>query len=134
MCCPSPLIEHPSPINIYALIDADECPICVNQCFNVGKNISCSCPLSADECSQYFECETNCINGVCSNGSCVCDIGYTGTYCDVKGCGNQICSNRSTCMILNGSYSCQCLPGYVGANCHGNLIMRMRFIIAIYLC
>ena len=64
----------------------------------------------------YFsvgECTKNCSgHGVCENGTCVCDVGYLGSYCEVVSCPNN-CSARGSC--VHGA--CVCLASYKGEIC-----------------
>ena len=60
---------------------------------------------------------------MCSNnngtGICMCNVGYTGTYCDsFQGCsagGNYTCLNSGVCNTNTGT--CQCPFGYSGTYC-----------------
>ncbi len=57
-----------------------------------------------------------CLNGgACSDGTCICPQGYTGTNCEQleDPCLNINCQNGGNC--VDGI--CQCPPGYSGTNC-----------------
>ena len=54
-------------------------------------------------------CNKNCNNGLCKDGKCICDKGYTGSDCSVK------CFNNNGLCLDDGS--CICNHMFVGSNC-----------------
>ena len=56
--------------------------------------------------------EVACVNGVCEDGSCVCQAGWTGPQCEVKLC-EPDCGPHGDC--VNGA--CECDPGWAGPAC-----------------
>lgn len=67
-------------------------------------------------CKSNFDC-TN--NAECIDGQCFCQTGFIakGASCfDIDEClNNQTCGLFSVCINNIGSYSCECVDGYVGA-------------------
>ena len=60
--------------------------------------------------------DSACLHGTCVNGSCECDAGYTGQFCEMppRGpCETEGCSDHGTC--VDGI--CQCDAGYFGEYC-----------------
>ncbi len=94
--------------------------ICIDDDSKCGSgsciNGTCYCPagVSGDDCSEVT---LNCNNGYydSTTGKCVCDTGYTGTYCDtaVDLCAGITCSGHGTC--ANGV--CTCNTDYYGDDC-----------------
>lgn len=91
-------------------------------------------------------------NGTCAYNStdqavCVCEIGYTGDYCESKinfirlskfsithlveeGCANKPCLNGGLCVNINTiDYECECLSIYNGTNCEGNFKLMEKLSI-----
>ena len=81
-------------------------------------------------CDLVNECQKNksfCVNGECRvyiNGSahCDCNTGYNGTFCenDIDECllAKNPCNEKfGNCVNTQGSYRCNCKPGYTGM-CH----------------
>ncbi len=63
-------------------------------------------------------------HGVCVEGHCLCDIGYSGTQCEVlseiavapcPSAGESVCSGHGECMLGK----CFCVSGFVGDDCSG---------------
>ncbi|XP_064483890.1 protein jagged-1b-like isoform X2 [Ornithodoros turicata] len=54
--------------------------------------------------------------------ACLCDPGYTGTYCDenINDCASQPCHNAGTCVDGLNSYRCICSDGWEGLQCERN--------------
>lgn len=94
--------------------------ICIDDDSKCGSgsciNGTCYCPagVSGDDCSEVT---LNCNNGYydSTTGKCVCNTGYTGTYCDtaVDLCAGITCSGHGTC--ANGV--CTCNTDYYGDDC-----------------
>ena len=59
--------------------------------------------------------DVNCLNGGgCSEGTCICPTGYSGTNCEVAdACLSVTCENNGVCE--NGI--CNCAAGYEGVDC-----------------
>lgn len=60
-------------------------------------------------CNSSSDCSGN---GLCVNGSCACDYGFTGEACNAKTCPDD-CNSNGQC--VDGS--CECNAGFFGANC-----------------
>jgi hypothetical protein len=46
-------------------------------------------------------------------------------FTDFDECGNNNpCVNGATCINVNGSFRCECLPGYIGPTCFEGEIFR----------
>ncbi|XP_053316344.1 mucin-4-like [Spea bombifrons] len=125
--------------------DIDECyentSDCNQICINTFAGYECSCNAgyrSSQQNSSHCDDIDECVgsspcgeNAMCSNlpgnFSCVCMNGYHGDpylLCtDINECASgssSLCSDTSVCInTLNGSYYCDCLPGYTGVNCSG---------------
>jgi hypothetical protein len=80
-----------------------------------------------------YECNSTCTcNGnttqLCNtiNGTCTCKAGWQGDTCsedfDECAAGTFDCPENSTCDNTDGSYKCNCVPGYVKTSgvCRGN--------------
>ena len=78
----------------------------------------CNMPVSN---LSYHEPSPNslCRHGVCVNGVCCCEPGYTGTLCHSKilACLHQPCLNSGKCVDKDNSFTCDCSSGYIGLNC-----------------
>jgi len=62
-------------------------------------------------------------NGVCVEGNCVCNDGYSGANCGVNVCDSVDCGPNGTCNTTTGD--CACNPGYEGEFC--DLEIRERY-------
>ncbi|XP_056264256.1 adhesion G protein-coupled receptor E5 [Pseudoliparis swirei] len=65
---------------------------------------------------------------LCTLGECFpeCDLGYRseGRDCfDVDECMEPLCGNNTLCFNTNGSFYCQCLPGYKENNGYGDFAL-----------
>ena len=82
-------------------------------CKNRGVPV-CKCPLgySGRECETRDACAgIECgAHGSCENGSCVCDVEYMGTYCEIK----RDCVGSN--FVWTGS-TCVCAVNYEGPRC-----------------
>jgi len=117
-------------------------PDCPNECSGNGKCFvaspytppQCTCKngfVGAD-CSQTAfaarPCVDNCnANGLCFDGKCACNVGYTGASCDTKVCADnrfagpncdvRLCLNNCTGRGICFQGSCACQKGFTGADC-----------------
>ncbi|WAR26298.1 TENX-like protein [Mya arenaria] len=69
------------------------------------------CPGEGEPCSGH---------GLCIQGSCQCDIGWTinTTFCNVPDCpGNPDCSGQGMCDTSGAIPVCACYQGYIGNEC-----------------
>ncbi|PIN95737.1 hypothetical protein AB205_0128190 [Aquarana catesbeiana] len=83
----------------------------------------CKCRMGwqgrlCDECVRY----PGCLHGSCSQPfECTCQEGWGGLFCnqDLNYCTNhKPCRNGASCTNTGqGSYSCNCRPGFTGTNC-----------------
>eukprot|EP01061_Rhynchopus_euleeides_P031641 TRINITY_DN523_c0_g1_i4.p1 TRINITY_DN523_c0_g1~~TRINITY_DN523_c0_g1_i4.p1 ORF type:complete len:6531 (+),score=2152.69 TRINITY_DN523_c0_g1_i4:5046-24638(+) len=100
------------------------CPTLTDQKTCASKDI-CEW-VSPDELCRAKCSPDTCKNGVCQDGCCVCDAGYTGTECnrcalfDADGecaptCTEAVCSYHGTCDSFGG---CVCQAGWTGAFCN----------------
>ena len=55
------------------------------------------------------------------NYKCICNVGYTGEFCEAKidYCASNPCSNDGVCRNSNGykKFKCHCRKGYTGETC-----------------
>ena len=49
------------------------------------------------------------------NGECTCDVGWTGTSCNVSVACADNCNNHGRCTV---NETCDCFPGWVGEDCN----------------
>ena len=63
-------------------------------------------------------------NGICLDGTCQCDEGFSGTNCETNVCDSIDCGPNGTCNSTDGS--CACNEGFEGDSC--DLEIRQRFV------
>ncbi|KNC80159.1 hypothetical protein SARC_07472 [Sphaeroforma arctica JP610] len=76
--------------------------------------------VNTDPCAGF-----DCYHGTCQAlgdaPQCVCGTGYTGSRCssEIDECltSMNVCQNGATCVDGLNSVTCDCLPGYEGADC-----------------
>uniref|UniRef100_A0A674K3X4 Fibrillin 3 n=1 Tax=Terrapene triunguis TaxID=2587831 RepID=A0A674K3X4_9SAUR len=95
-------------------------PICRNSCgdgFCSRPNMcTCSNGQLSPNCGSggVQTCNVRCMNGgSCNEESCLCQKGYTGTYCGQPVCENG-CQNGGRCI---GPNRCACVYGFTGPQC-----------------
>uniref|UniRef100_A0A8U7NV94 Uncharacterized protein n=1 Tax=Corvus moneduloides TaxID=1196302 RepID=A0A8U7NV94_CORMO len=95
-------------------------PICRNSCgdgFCSRPNMcTCSNGQLSPNCGSagVQSCSLRCMNGgSCSEESCLCQKGFTGTYCGQPVCENG-CQNGGRCI---GPNRCACVYGFTGPQC-----------------
>ncbi|XP_063444324.1 sushi, von Willebrand factor type A, EGF and pentraxin domain-containing protein 1-like [Mytilus trossulus] len=81
------------------------------------------------KCDDNDDCQMNpCVNGSCTDKlrgySCACDIGFTGSNCDINidDCAVHVCQNNATCIDEVNSYACSCDYGYTGELCEITMV------------
>lgn len=85
------------------------------------------CSRNKDDCLLLSSGNSRCKHGRCVDGiarySCECDVGWTGTFCniDLDECSLGYCLNNSTCRNTQGSFTCTCQPGYSDRNCSAHI-------------
>ena len=106
---------------------------CASEC-NVTGLMRCTSPASIDCCILYNP-EGQCVNeSSCPGNSvaneafeCICPSNYTGRECttDVNECemGTNPCKNGANCTNTNGSFTCDCPPGFTGILCDMMIII-----------
>ncbi|XP_051512932.1 latent-transforming growth factor beta-binding protein 4-like isoform X3 [Myxocyprinus asiaticus] len=119
--------------------DKDECSqnptICTNgQCKNTPGSFRCVCAAGfqledgtcsdIDECLDPLQCPgQQCVNSPGSYECVPCRDGHSmqnGRCTDIDEClSTQICGSQSVCVNTDGSYRCDCLPGYRAASARG---------------
>ncbi|RUS79891.1 hypothetical protein EGW08_012369 [Elysia chlorotica] len=78
------------------------------------------CDTPASNVSHHEPCpDSVCRHGVCVDGVCCCEPGYTGTLChtQILECLHQPCLNGGKCIDKINWYQCDCPSGYAGVNC-----------------
>ncbi|CAF0850637.1 unnamed protein product [Rotaria sp. Silwood1] len=98
-CGKSPGLRHSE--------DGKQCLQCYDSNYGYGCNQTCNC--------TYGTCNPNATS---TNGSCICDIRYEGTFCDKR---IDICARSNPCNSVledcvtdpaNGTANCSCKSGY----------------------
>ncbi|CAF0812527.1 unnamed protein product [Didymodactylos carnosus] len=94
---------------------------------NTFNCVACVPGRAGPNCSYICQCQygTCNVNATDVTDLCNCDKGYEGDYCDgvkdycniahINECAvplDNVCAQKSTCINTNGSYWCQCDPGY----------------------
>ncbi|XP_063224864.1 protein crumbs isoform X2 [Bacillus rossius redtenbacheri] len=60
--------------------------------------------------------------GTCAGGACLCPPHAAGPLCELHvSCASSPCRHASSCQDLIDGYTCDCLPGWAGANCDQEL-------------
>lgn len=60
--------------------------------------------------------EIKCLNGNLTNGLCKCELGFSGTFCEISLCHNYCL--RGTCHLSHLGYpTCRCALGFGGSRC-----------------
>ncbi|XP_039503316.1 latent-transforming growth factor beta-binding protein 4 isoform X1 [Pimephales promelas] len=115
--------------------DTDECSLdrtrCTNgQCRNTPGSFRCVCAVGfqlqdsactdIDECLDTLQCPgQQCLNSPGSYKCVPCRDGHSmqdGRCADIDECaGPRVCGPESVCVNTDGSYRCDCLPGYRSA-------------------
>lgn len=73
------------------------------------------CELRSNKCLNQ-----SCVHGRClkqqGGHACICDLGYTGEFCDeeINECVGVLCKNGATCINQVGHYYCNCSSGFYG--------------------
>merc|ERR1711871_1470539 len=73
--------------------------------------------MGGDDCS-IKTCPAGCgEHGQCTEGACVCEVGWKGKMCDIKMCKKGLngleCSGKGECIFGK----CVCKPGFIGETC-----------------
>ena len=66
-----------------------------------------------------------------------CADGFTlneTTCIDINECDTNVCSPSANCINTKGSFSCKCLPGFVGDgfNCTGKIVWLLLVIFKLF--
>uniref|UniRef100_A0A803VCW3 Fibrillin 3 n=1 Tax=Ficedula albicollis TaxID=59894 RepID=A0A803VCW3_FICAL len=91
-------------------------PICRNSCGDgfCSRPNMCTCSNGQLSPNCGSSCSVRCMNGgSCSEESCLCQKGFTGTYCGQPVCENG-CQNGGRCI---GPNRCACVYGFTGPQC-----------------
>lgn len=124
------------PADNTSCVDRDECTdgVCSHSCINTNGSFACTCfdghVLASDQrtctpcrslrygpaCSRTCQCGGRGVDCHPVRG-CVCQDGWTGSDCqtDIDECVEKTdaCPEMHSCLNTNGSFICNCLPGYV---------------------
>ena len=100
-CFRSGDIEHSAPAGYLYL---------VIYCTNILE--TCHLRYEVDVTCRSACAGVNCNNGHCSSGRCICNSGYSGTYCDQNDCSSN-CDNGHCDLD-----TCVCYSGYSGIYCN----------------
>ncbi|XP_012936519.1 uncharacterized protein LOC101859925 [Aplysia californica] len=117
--------------------ERDDCSLGQNTCNEITGKIECRFGWTGPLCNvrdlnarHSDPCPRSvCRNGaLCSNDTCCCLPGYTGTLCHVEilECETKPCLNGGQCEDLIGAYSCSCPPEFTGLNCEVELNPRSQ--------
>ena len=96
----------------------------------LGSQIVCAKFYYGTVCENLNEClsqSINCNQGVCVDGdgagTCTCNPGYTGQFCDesINYCLDINCSGNGDCINELSTYSCNCTPGFTGRDCETDI-------------
>ncbi|KAL3876887.1 hypothetical protein ACJMK2_034668 [Sinanodonta woodiana] len=81
----------------------------------------CNTKVITDERDTNITCGdvNECRKGVCTNGTCCCNKGYSGVLChsEILECESKPCLNGGTCKDGIGEFRCNCSPEYTGLQC-----------------
>ena len=113
-----------------------------NEHSSTDESNSCAAGFYGSDCVPCSDCGEHgyCNDGQNGDGSCICNNGWAGTYCDEKlwcpigftgkkceecdtgyygpECTQCNCGTHATCQDgVNGDGSCQCLKGWIGDHC-----------------
>lgn len=87
----------------------------------------CARPVSTVLCVGSRRCESDCSgHGLCENGLCLCEDGWTGTTCEALKCAS-VCGPHGVCThkgcVCDAGWtgdncSHECLPGFFGDGCN----------------
>jgi len=117
--------SHTTDLAVYAKsssmgLEADEgVYLSLTGCGCVAAGYLCQSPraCNSSQCSDRGNCSYTHDGAY----SCTCDVGYTGTSCElVDWCAlDQPCLNNGSCLLHPsvGNYTCDCRPGFLGVDC-----------------
>ncbi|KAK3579450.1 hypothetical protein CHS0354_028250 [Potamilus streckersoni] len=90
-------------------------------CLIGWEGTECNTKVITDERDTNITCGdvNECRKGVCTNGTCCCNKGYSGVLChsEILECESKPCLNGGTCKDGIGEFKCNCLPEYTGLQC-----------------
>ena len=81
---------------------------------NANSECECLAEFGGARCEVRIGC-SNCGNGICNGGLCICPMGTYGPYCDILFCSLNPCQNNGICHENNKT--CTCLGPYSGQYC-----------------
>ncbi|XP_078597011.1 uncharacterized protein LOC144873487 [Branchiostoma floridae x Branchiostoma japonicum] len=108
--------------------DSDAVVTWTDAIISTGKDIQQRVPSM---CDDHNDCDPNpCgVHAIaCQDNvgfySCACEMGFTGTLCDVNinDCHNSSCRNGGTCVDGVGNYTCVCPDGFNGKLCEKQIV------------
>ena len=97
-------------------------------CTGLNRCIGASIP--SQTCCNYFDMASSCVTACPTNSTpnaefvCMCDVGFalSGNACvAINECEGAPCQNGGTCTDLLNGFTCDCVPGYMGATCETNI-------------